>query len=115
MRGNGKMRDLDKNPYSPDEERVAKWIMDKTDIGGGDDPIGFLMASHEYAIHQRNELQKQNAKFRKVANELDGLGAIIEDSVRRSCKERLPEIIQILRGNHEMCWTPQPKLQKSNT
>lgn len=50
------MRDLDKNPYSPDEQRVAKFFCDKG-IGGGDDPIGSLMASHEYLVFERNELK----------------------------------------------------------
>lgn len=40
-------RDFDSNPYSPDEQRVALWLADKTGAGGGDDPIGFMIASHE--------------------------------------------------------------------
>lgn len=40
-------RDFDTRPYSPDEQRVARWLADKTGAGGGDDPIGFLIASHE--------------------------------------------------------------------
>jgi len=47
------MRDFDKNPYSPDEERIAKFFFDKG-IGGGDDPIGFLIASYEYMVEERN-------------------------------------------------------------
>jgi len=59
-------RDFDKNPYSPDEERVAKFIDDKTGIGGGDDPIGFLMVSYEYLVAERNELrEKLNAWIAK--------------------------------------------------
>lgn len=54
-------RDFDENPYSPDEERVAKWLSDKTGIGGGDDPIGFLMASHEYVVEQRDQFAEQAA------------------------------------------------------
>ena len=53
------MRDFDKKPYSPDEERVAKFFFDKG-TGGGDDPIGSMMAGYEFAIFQRNELIKQN-------------------------------------------------------
>lgn len=52
------MRDLDQQPYSPDEARVAKFFFDKG-IGGGDDPIGFLMASHEYLVKERNFLRDQ--------------------------------------------------------
>ena len=44
------MRDFEKNPYSPDEARVAKYLCERTggSIGGGDDPIGFLIASHAF-------------------------------------------------------------------
>lgn len=49
------MRDLEQQPYSPDEARVAKFLFDKG-VGGGDDPIGFLMASHEYVVAERNAL-----------------------------------------------------------
>lgn len=50
-------RDLKVNPYSKDEERVAKWLFEKG-VGGGDDPIGFLLSSYEYIIVQRNQLRK---------------------------------------------------------
>jgi hypothetical protein len=41
-------RDFETNPYSPDEERVADYLIEITAgaIGAGDDPIGFLIASH---------------------------------------------------------------------
>lgn len=47
------MRDFDKNPYSEDEVRVALFIMELCGIGGGDDPIGFLLASYAELIHER--------------------------------------------------------------
>ena len=56
------MRDLDQQPYSEDEARVAKFLFDKG-AGGGDDPIGYLMASHDYLIHQRNELRRTIEKL----------------------------------------------------
>jgi hypothetical protein len=34
------MRDLDKQPYSPEEAKVAEYLVDMTGIGGGDDPVG---------------------------------------------------------------------------
>ena len=49
------MRDLEKNPYSACEARVAKFFFD-LGIGGGDDPIGFLMASHQVLAAERLEL-----------------------------------------------------------
>jgi hypothetical protein len=51
-------RDLDEKPYSEDEKRVAKFFFDKG-VGGGDDPIGALMASHEMLVAQRNALAKR--------------------------------------------------------
>lgn len=38
-------RDFETYPYSKDEQRVAEWLMEHLGIGGGDDPIGFLLAS----------------------------------------------------------------------
>jgi len=42
------MRNFDEKPYTPDEQRVVKYLVELTNgtIGGGDDPIGFLIASH---------------------------------------------------------------------
>ena len=49
-------RDFDKNPYTPDEARVVAFLSDRG-VGGGDDPIGFLLASYEMVIIQRNALE----------------------------------------------------------
>lgn len=51
------MRDLDKNPYSEAEQRVAQFFFDRG-TGGGDDPIGAILASHQALADQRNELQR---------------------------------------------------------
>lgn len=56
-----KGRDLEKNPYSPDEERVVQW-MDRLGIGGGDDPIGFLLASHDLLARQKRDALEKVAK-----------------------------------------------------
>jgi hypothetical protein len=45
---------LDK-PYSPDERRVAEWLNKKGNIGGGEDPIGFLFCSYEFLVSLRNK------------------------------------------------------------
>ena len=43
------MRDLCTHPYTKDEQRVVAWLVGRSpEIGGGDDPIGFLLASYEY-------------------------------------------------------------------
>jgi hypothetical protein len=48
-------RDIEANPYTPCEQRVAEYIFNHG-IGGGDDPIGFILASHAYVVNQRNLL-----------------------------------------------------------
>lgn len=52
------MRDLDKQPYSPDEQRVAQFFFD-AGLGGGDDPIGFIIASHVSLAADRNEAREE--------------------------------------------------------
>ena len=49
-------RDLDAKPYSDDEKRVAEWFFEKG-TGGGDDPIGAMIASHEYLAAERNRMR----------------------------------------------------------
>lgn len=45
-------RDIDKNPYTEDERRVCDYLIALApDAGCGDDPIGFLIASHN-ALNQ---------------------------------------------------------------
>jgi hypothetical protein len=46
-------RDFDAKPYSPDEARVAAFLCE-AGAGGGDDPIGFILASHAYMAFERN-------------------------------------------------------------
>jgi len=49
-------RDIEKNPYSPDETRVAKFFYD-LGVGGGDDPIGSIIASHQVLAEERRQLK----------------------------------------------------------
>jgi hypothetical protein len=48
-------RDIEKNPYSQDEARVAKFFFD-LGVGGGDDPIGYIISSHRALAAERNVL-----------------------------------------------------------
>lgn len=68
------MRDIDKEPYSPDEVRVAKFFFD-LGTGGGDDPIGFLIASHQVLAEERRQLKDllRRAVARIEADKIDGL------------------------------------------
>lgn len=56
-------RDMDARPYSADEQRVAKWLCRNTFAGGGDDPIGFLLTSHEYINSLRIKFKDRLAKI----------------------------------------------------
>lgn len=51
-------RDFDANPYTPEEKRVAEYIAQQTGgaVGAGDDPIGFLLASHQFTMRERRSL-----------------------------------------------------------
>ena len=42
-------RDFEANPYTPHEQRVVKYLDEEIPggMGGGDDPIEFLIASNE--------------------------------------------------------------------
>ncbi|MBY0258795.1 DUF2829 domain-containing protein [Methylobacterium sp.] len=47
-------RDLDANPYRPDEQRAADALLRQLpDVGTGDDPLGFLVASWEQFVVDR--------------------------------------------------------------
>lgn len=47
-------RDLQTRPYSKEESRVVVYLhMVAPDIGAGDDPIGFLLASHNWLMRER--------------------------------------------------------------
>jgi hypothetical protein len=64
------MRDLDKEPYSPEESEAAKYQFDLIGIGGGNDPVGFLIASHHELVRQQTVLKaKYPAIFKEIARE----------------------------------------------
>lgn len=50
-------RDFDKKPYTPEEQRVADYFL-KYDLGGGNDPIGSLIAMHEYLAFQIKQMRE---------------------------------------------------------
>lgn len=55
------MRDMDDAPYIPDEKRVVDYILQLTNdqIGGGNDPIGFLIASHGALAEKVKDMERQ--------------------------------------------------------
>ncbi len=62
-----KHRDFDKQPYSSDEFRVVQFFRELThDLGGGDDPIGFLLGSYRMLRAQLDEAHAKNRELRGV-------------------------------------------------
>lgn len=48
-------RDLETLPYHELEARVAGYLVELTGIGAGDDPVGFLIASHAALVQKVSE------------------------------------------------------------
>lgn len=58
--------------YDSSESRVAQWISDRTDLGAGDDPVGFILASYDHKIFEFNKLRQTTDK------EIQNLRRILE-------------------------------------
>ena len=43
-------------------DKVKKYLVEATGIGYGDDPVGFLIASHAYIVHERQNRKKGNTE-----------------------------------------------------
>ncbi len=50
-------RDFETHPYDRQERRAAKFLSE-AGVGGGDDPIGFLIASSSWGAQVRKAMQK---------------------------------------------------------
>lgn len=57
--------------YTPDQQRVAFWLVALTGIGGGKDPVGFLMASHAAVRAQRDEAQSAVTAWQQTTQSLE--------------------------------------------
>ncbi len=55
--------------YSLDQQRVADFLFERG-MGGGDDPIGFILASYEFLVMQRRELIGDLEKLAERADEI---------------------------------------------
>lgn len=64
------MRDLDTKPYSADEQRVAKFFFDRG-TGGGDDPIGAMLAGYAYIVEERKHLRAALKPFAEFAEKAE--------------------------------------------
>lgn len=77
-------RDFEANPYTPHEQRVAKYLDDVAGIGGGDDPIEFLIASHEM-LRKKLEIKTQQQQL--AEREIVSLIRALEDVAARVKRE----------------------------
>jgi len=68
-------RDIVKRPYTYEEMRVVDFIQVLTDnqIGGGDDPIGFILASYGYIQSENQELRRRIQALELDNQRLSGL------------------------------------------
>lgn len=53
-------------PYDAQEARVAQWIVDRTGIGAGDDPIGFMLVSYDLKIAEMAEMRSKLASLEAI-------------------------------------------------
>lgn len=79
-------------PYSPDEQRVADWLVTRMNnqIGAGTDPIGFVLASYEM-IH--SELKKAQALVKHCEQ-------FIQDQ-EIHCAETVYQMDHVIENAHE--------------
>ena len=72
-------RDFEANPYTPDEQRVVDYLLEATGgiVRAGDDPIGFLIASHRAlaagALAHRQEMRRARRQKDALRRERDEL------------------------------------------
>lgn len=65
-------RDFDKKPYDEQERRVCDYLISLSDsMGCGEDPIGFLIASHNAINEDRKKL---NGEIDNLEADLANLG-----------------------------------------
>lgn len=62
------MRDLNETPYSREEAGASMYLNELAGPGGGDDPVGFLIASHRELVRQQTVLRTKHPEiFNEIA------------------------------------------------
>lgn len=59
-------RDFEADPYDRSEARIAKALAERTGIGGGDDPVGFVLVAMEALAADRRRF---SAALKRIAEE----------------------------------------------
>ena len=63
-------RDIEADPYSKDEQRIAEFLFENG-TGGGNDPVGSLIASHRYSMFLLDEYSKEVKRMAKTISDLE--------------------------------------------
>ena len=89
-------RDMKQNPYDEQEKRVADYLHEITEgqMGGGDDPIGFLIASHNTLRIINKSVRDAADDWRERARSADGQGSYSshERSIFAECARKIERI-----------------------
>lgn len=58
------------NTHVSDRQRVVDWLAEHaSDVGAGDDPIGFILASYDLKIAEMNQMQATVASLEAIVNQ----------------------------------------------
>lgn len=76
-------RNFVQKPYSDDEKRVVQWFSNVAGIGGGEDPIGFMIASHEMLARERKDLKQQVRALQLDNDRLYAIATEYKDASRK--------------------------------
>jgi hypothetical protein len=89
-------RDFKTNPYSHDELRVVGYLAKiLPDVGAGDDPIAFLIASHNVIVDDRREQTRvQKTYFESMK---------IDDIVPPRCKQDVVDLLMRVQVGEMSC------------
>jgi hypothetical protein len=89
-------RDIKQNPYDEHEQQVADYLHEITggNIGGGDDPVGFLIASHNTLRTLNKSVRAAADDWRERARSADGHGVYSshERSIFAECARKIEKI-----------------------
>lgn len=88
-------RNFVQKPYSDDEKRVAQWFSNVAGIGGGEDPIGFMIASHEMLARERKDLKQQVAALQLDNDRLYALSVNKQDATERGERDLAQEMYDL--------------------
>ena len=56
----------DKIASHDSQARVAQWINDRTGLGAGDDPVGFLLSSYDLKIREMEDMRSKLAALEEL-------------------------------------------------